>query len=627
MHGSKSSKRQRQDPDPDMRFGDVIGACYIQSIRAPLHTSLHEQVLQFQQLPTLPKWRANTNFFPAPKIMLKSTYKPSASAPPPLPPDWTEHKAPTGHAYYYNVATQESTYTRPSAATPGQTVPALAPSPAIGVAQHPTPSTGSLADPVVANAFMNRFNPDHVAHQQEWMAARRDAARREGENRTKPQPIDKPKRKVAIPGCEPWVLVYTKYGRRFAYNPVKNASYWRIPEKILKAVLELDVKGVRDKASVISMDEEKNSEKNVGPAGDNEGEESSEYEEIEVITESEGEDGDEERPSKRRRTEEVTERGPIEFNEDDIAAQLAAMQDHEDMDTEPDTYDDGGEPEPEVSEEDAMQQLFHDLLSDFQISPYSSWDKIVEEGKIIPDARYLALCTMKARREAFDSWSRRRIQEVKERRAREASKDPRIPYLRFLEEKANTRLYWPEFKRKFRKDEVMRDSKLSDRDREKLYRDYIARLRLPLLQRQKDLANLLKAQTPNILHNGTSLERLPSAVLADLRFASVDAKIRDGLVEAHMQSLPRRREDGEQENQDESQVEKRRDRKRRERALREREEAIAERKRRERRTLDRQRALLKEEEKGLGAAMYVGRKGLLTQLKEDLKKDEPDREM
>jgi WW domain len=32
---------------------------------------------------------------------------------PPLPPGWTEHKAPSGHKYYYNTTLKKSTYTRP----------------------------------------------------------------------------------------------------------------------------------------------------------------------------------------------------------------------------------------------------------------------------------------------------------------------------------------------------------------------------------------------------------------------------------------------------------------------------------------------------------------------------------
>lgn len=33
--------------------------------------------------------------------------------PAPLPAGWTEHKTPSGHTYYYNSATGESSWTRP----------------------------------------------------------------------------------------------------------------------------------------------------------------------------------------------------------------------------------------------------------------------------------------------------------------------------------------------------------------------------------------------------------------------------------------------------------------------------------------------------------------------------------
>src|SRR3982074_3391802 len=44
--------------------------------------------------------------------MLKSTHKPVVQ--PPLPEGWTEHKAPTGHYYYFNAETKQSTSTSPA---------------------------------------------------------------------------------------------------------------------------------------------------------------------------------------------------------------------------------------------------------------------------------------------------------------------------------------------------------------------------------------------------------------------------------------------------------------------------------------------------------------------------------
>jgi hypothetical protein len=51
---------------------------------------------------------------------------------------------------------------------------------------------------------------------------------------------------------------------------------------------------------------------------------------------------------------------------------------------------------------------------------------------------------------------------------------PRLPYLALLEKHGTPKLYWPEFKRKFKKEPEMRDNKLSDKDREKWYRDYMS---------------------------------------------------------------------------------------------------------------------------------------------------------
>lgn len=577
--------------------------------------------------------------------MLKSTYKPSSNISPPLPSGWTEHKAPSGHTYYYNATTQESTYTRPSTVP---SPPGLAPTgPAI-----------SLSDPHAANTFMRNYNHEHLAYQAS-LKTQREASRRERESRPKPQPFDKPKRKVSIPGCEPWLLVYTKYGRRFVYNPTKDASYWRIPEKIMKGVIELDIRGVKDKADNVSQDSGKNSPfkntqeqpaKGKGISAQqekekNEDQDSSDYEEIEV-TDSEREEenrgSDVDHPSKRQRTEEPADEGPVEFGEDDFAAQIAAMDEYA---VDADAYDNNDEAnqvdlehEPELSEEDAVQ-LFHDLLFDYKISPYSSWDKIIEDGKIIPDSRYLVLSTMKARREAFDAWSRLRIREIKEARASEVRKDPRGSYLQFLLEKAppggegkNKLLYWPEFKRKHRKEEVMRDhSRLSEKEKEKLYRDYIARLKTPVQARQGELTALLKAQPLSILNRGTTVpDNLPSVVCTDVRFVVLDPKIRDPLVQAYVQSLPPASKEGEQKRQrcevgEVNEMKKAQlDREKRQRALKEREEAVAARKKREQHTLSRERAFLRQEEREVEAAMYIdSRKGLLTQLKQpDLGKEE-----
>ncbi|KAK3350210.1 hypothetical protein B0T25DRAFT_262187 [Lasiosphaeria hispida] len=540
--------------------------------------------------------------------MLKSTYKPSPGALQPLPPGWTEHKAPTGHTYYYHADTKESTYKRPGAP------------PASFLPQQPPPI--NLSDPNVANAFMAQYN---APPPQQGQRGGFGGGRGGFQPRPRPQPTDKPRSKVAIPGHEPWILVYTRYGRRFAYNPAKNASYWRIPEKLMPAILELDQARIRRKAGLEEDEEEEGKEPkeatvSARPVTKQEEEQkaeydydSSEYEEVEV-TDDEG-DGDGEGNAKRQRTEEPGADGPVEFTEADIAAQLAAMgADYGDEDIGEDEDWEGEGSDPPFSEEDA-RALFKDLLDDFKINPYSSWEKLMEEGKIIDDPRYTILNTTKARKDAWEEWTRVKILERKAQRATEEKKDPRIPYLAFLQQKATPKLYWPEFRRKYKKDAPMKDPKLADKDREKWYREYINRLKLPQSTLKSDLKILLASLPPSALNNQSTPNHLPPQVLADLRYISLDPSIRDPFIEAYIQGLgpPPTAKEGELED-DVATKKAREDRRKREKALQERERAVAEEKRRQEKRLQFERARLRDEERELERAMVVGKKGLQSQL-------------
>lgn len=554
--------------------------------------------------------------------MLKSTHVPSAGALAPLPPGWTEHKAPTGHTYYYHADTKESTYKRP-----GAELPAPQPAPSY----PPYGAMPSLADPNMANAYMAQFNQGSQNESRQHQRGRHGGGRGGYEGRPRPQPVDKPKRKEAIPGCEPWVVVYTKYSRRFVYNPVKNASYWRIPEKLMPAILEMDKARLRQKATgaVESKDTEEQDKgqpailKPDAPTAEAEDEleDDSEYEEVEVTDDEDDEDGaNGGHPSKRQRTEETDahEDGAVEFTEADFAAQLQAM--GQDYGLEPGEYDDGNaENWPEGAEGNALSEedskfLFKDLLNDFNINPYSPWEKLLEEGKIVDDLRYTALSTTKARRDCWDEWTREKIAELKELRARQEKKDPRIAYMAFLQEKATPKLYWPEFKRKFKKEPVMKDLNITDKDREKAYRDHINRLKMPLPKLKSDLTALFKAQPVHLLNNKSLSTGLPTPVLVDTRYISLEPKIRDPLVEAYVSSLPPPPDDPDAAKDDEERRKQRDAKEKRERALEERSRTVAEQRRRMERDVAASKARLREEERELEMAMRVGKQGLQSQL-------------
>jgi hypothetical protein len=343
---------------------------------------------------------------------------------------------------------------------------------------------------------------------------------------------------------------------------------------------------------------------------------SDEYEEVEVTDDEEDEDQLSKRP--RIEGEQEDEDRPMEFNEEDIEYQLAAM--GEDYGLDPGEYGEPGEEGWEegvegltLTDEEATA-LFSDLLNDFRINPFTTWEKVVEEGRIIEDTRYTVLSNMKSRREAFADWSRQRIQEIKAQKEKEEKKDPRIKYIAFLQEYATPKLYWPEFKRKYRKEDEMKNTQISDKDREKLYRDHVARLKLSESSRKSDLSALLKSIPPRDLNNSSNIEALPSSILTDIRFISLPPKVRDPLIDTYISTLPPAPEEetaalSAQEQQEREQ--KRLERDRREKALAERERRVEEEKRRLKGGLLHGKRLLREEAAEIQEAMQIrGRESL-----------------
>ena len=483
--------------------------------------------------------------------MLKTTYKkavPAGTEQTPLPPGWSEHQAPSGHAYYYNAETKISTYSRPTVPPPVYE-------------QHV--SSPTFPAPLIP--------PPHRIPSGSFRAglSYQDRSRRV-------QTKDRPKKKKKVPECEPWLLVTTKLGRRFVHNPETNESLWKFPQDVLLATFEMD----RMEQETSSKKQQSNHERDSstdrerpkagpdplppaceeGDAGD-----SDSYEEVEITDDEEGEgvdrhggeDADEtSRASKRLRKPSPDApnqaSGPIDFNEDDIAYQLAQM--GEDYGLDPGEYgqeDDDGDTLQDaeagdgrhdrglpLSAEDS-QTLFYELLSEHSVDPYATWERVLEKNAdIVDDERYVAVPNMRSRKEAFANWSGKQMQRIQKLRAAQVKQNPRIPYLQFLHQHATPKLYWAEFKRKHRKVDLMREPDLSDKEREKLYREHINRLKLPESTRKKDLKNLLTAAAADIDSSSAAVDHLPEAVSTDLRYISLPTSIRDPLIEAFVSTLP-----------------------------------------------------------------------------------------
>lgn len=483
--------------------------------------------------------------------MLKSTYR--AGGPVEsvnkLPPGWTEHKAPSGHTYYYNADTKQSTYTRPTEPE----------------AEELQIDYGATQPDPVLKASVNALEEFHRSNAINDRRTGHFTGGRSYQDRPKPgRQGDRPKSKVQIPNCAPWILVKTKYGRRYVHNTETNESFWKFPSEVMMAVIDMDRVEWEKKKTLQDQEEVSNAEKEnleshkvqatstkeasdhtIAPAPYD----SDSYEEVEVTDdEAEEDEGGQKRPRLESPEQEIPT-GPVEFDEDDIAFQLAAMEEEEDQ---VDAFDEDADEEDAeeglaLTEEDTIA-LFRSLLDENRVNPFSTFDALIDANTttanaIVEDSRWTALPNMASRRQVFLDWSRDRIAEQKAQEAAQAKTtrkaDPRIAYLRFMSAHAKPKEFWPEFKRKFKKEPEMKDLHFADKDREKLYREYINKIKSSDAERRKELVALLKSiPMGSDWNRSTKMDDLPSALEKDLRFYVLPSSQRDELVEVHIGTLP-----------------------------------------------------------------------------------------
>ena len=500
--------------------------------------------------------------------MLRSTHTAYKSASETqLPPGWTEHKAPTGHTYYYNTETKQSTYTRPTIEpdVPLQidynaTQPDSATSAVLSYQQYA--SGASPANGPNAIAITGHFNGG-----------------RSYQNRPPRRDNDRPRSKAKIPNCEPWLLVKTKLGRRFVHNTNTKESFWKFPQDVMLAVIEMDRLEWEAKKTTTTTTGTENTtepEKTNGENADSSGaprpsteapgqgaEDSDSYEEVEV-TDSEGE-GPDLTAKKRQRTSSPSTAnqqplGPTEFTEEDIAYQLAQMGEEYSLDPEDydypsasegngDAIDPNQQAQPDALTEDESVLLFKSLLTSLSppITPYWTFDRVLDSTPITSDNRYLSLPTTQKRRDVFSDWAREHLHQAHSTTP-SAKSDRRSTYLDFLSDHVAqvSKLYWAEFKRKHRKDPAMTAREPNDKEREKLYRDFAARLKTPELERRRELGRLCKEISAEEwreglgagMEDGNGEEgRVPTKLETDVRYWVVPEKERRGVVEAHVSSL------------------------------------------------------------------------------------------
>ncbi|KAK9369712.1 hypothetical protein V1509DRAFT_618886 [Lipomyces kononenkoae] len=427
----------------------------------------------------------------------------------PLPEGWTQHVAPSGYYYYFNKKTKESTYERPKSSVP--------PAQAVASVKSFEPPTDQLEKSTISPRERHELPTTEQAN---WQAAYtpgfQQHQQREGPHRRRKSRRREEPRLLRPLSIEPWVLVVSNLGRPFVHNVRDKVSLWLPPPEVQVAISTIPndelimmvarcrgFKGGRDGARKlvrkISGEGEKATQTPTTMESHNdESDGTQQYydddgglddaallaEADEGVTAPTGiirqrnrtpsgseenessEESDDEAESSSEEDEEEVDQGPLEYNEDDIEWQIQAMmEEHPEMLIEGDADE-----EDDIRYEDRIK-VFRELLVDANVNPYAPWEATIET--IVNDQRYLALNTLSERKAAFEDWSKERITELKAQKANEPKLDPKEQFMDLLRQYATPKLFYQEFKRKYRKEPLFKDSALSDREKEKIYRDYV----------------------------------------------------------------------------------------------------------------------------------------------------------
>ncbi|KAF9179807.1 transcription elongation regulator [Haplosporangium sp. Z 767] len=424
---------------------------------------------------------------------------PAFGGPPPtfqppnwLPPGWTEHKAPDGMAYFYNSTTGQSTWIRPTMGPPIPPGSIAPPPPPPGMSEYP----------------MNQqpLHPPGVAPPSQAPPTSTGAKEGTGKS-SKPKKAKKEKA----------VKKYAEIGS------TTKSSIW-IPTPELEIIL----------AKMGQMETEK-------LEAERKAREEEEQERLQALKRSnEGEgapDGE-----KRPRTEVDSTNTGTEMTEDDVAWQLAAMEQDmmgdQDGDQHMESQDESEDEDDEsvrarlrllqessstvmapskpaaapmeISTENIQERemAFLDMMRDRGVTQFDTWERAM--AKIELDPRMYLIPNKKERMELFESFCVIRAKEIKEAKEREAkekeqnddqdrrdkerrsrdtksthstssSNKPEDVYRRLVEDYTTKTSTWLDFMTKYRIDPRFLGLKPGSL-RESIFRQYLSDLKKGVIQ-------------------------------------------------------------------------------------------------------------------------------------------------
>ncbi|GAA6013926.1 hypothetical protein JCM10207_000168 [Rhodosporidiobolus poonsookiae] len=508
---------------------------------------------------------------------------------PPVPPPWTEHKAPGGQPYWFNPITNVSTYVRPSAAPPPGFPGALPPPPpGFPIAGAPPPPAGfpiaGVPRPAAAAAPAS-LPPLHFTASGEVKIGKEKKEKKE-----------KPKEKLPIEGT-PWIRVTTNKGNVFFSNKETKESVWTVPDDIKEQVAELEKKETDEREAkeqaereeVERAEQEAAAARGVKRKADDDGaeptpdeapeEDDEEKGTLDVEIEGAGANGaaaglpekpasptgGDEPPKKKKQKKRVVT-SLEELEEGDLgAAEPAAQQDEDDdeawqremaeqMAREAAEEEAKSQPAPAAQEEPPRGQvpdvdqveaaaLYRVLLSEKDINPMAPFE--TELPKFVSDPRYHALKATRDRRDIFDEFCKEKIREqraAKKKLAESGKKvDPLTAYRALLTAfVTSTRTHFSDFKRAHQKDARFREFGKTEGDREKEFKRFLRELgeqkRAAAEKAEREFKEML--QEDGEVKQGDQWAEVKKRYASDPRYAAVNSSsLREQLFTKHLSSL------------------------------------------------------------------------------------------
>ncbi|KAG9125486.1 hypothetical protein FRC07_007417 [Ceratobasidium sp. 392] len=421
-------------------------------------------------------------------------------APPPLPPGWTEHKAPAGHTYYYHAATKQSTYTRPL--------------PPIHMGGPPGPPP-----PFAPNA------PLPVSVDPSTAPAVSDSPTEKKSKKTKKE---KPLTKTPILGTE-WIRVVTTLGNVFFTHTERKESVWTCPEEIAEAVAELEREEERLKLEVKEREVRQKTEQE---AKEREERERAEVERIKKELEAAGAkrkaEEENEKASKKPRVED--EDGDEEAWQREVAEEMASGEKKTTptkvKETEVSVPPVFAVPEQVKLNSEEAHALFTTLLNEVSPNPLLPYDQALPQ--LVNDARYVLL-PPNERKAVFDEWCKERARNLRKNKTKEATATPESAYEGLLQtEVKSTRTSWDDFRRKWRKDRRFYGFGKDDKERERKFRAWLVELgevkRKEAKKAEEGFVELLK--TVKGMTSGSEWKDVKRGIAQDPRYDAVGSATR-----------------------------------------------------------------------------------------------------